>query len=88
MEGESPRPLSILDRAAVAVATGLGFGFAPWMPGTVGAIWGLPLAFAVAHLAWPAIDAETSRSPLCLPLPPEPGRRHDPCAQRNLLRHG
>lgn len=54
MEGESPRPLSILDRAAVAVATGLGFGFAPWMPGTVGAIWGLPLAFAVAHLAWPA----------------------------------
>lgn len=54
MEGESPRTLSVSDRAAVAVATGLGFGFSPWMPGTVGAIWGLPLAFAVAHLALPA----------------------------------
>jgi phosphatidylglycerophosphatase A len=53
MDGELPRQSSISDRAAVAIATGFGFGFSPWMPGTVGAIWGLPLAYAVAHLSWP-----------------------------------
>jgi phosphatidylglycerophosphatase A len=50
---EPRQTISLLDRAAIAIATGLGFGFSPWMPGTVGAIWGLPLAFAVAHLSWP-----------------------------------
>lgn len=34
----------------VFVATGFWFGLCPWMPGTVGAIWGLPLAWGVEHL--------------------------------------
>lgn len=51
------RALRLHDRATLAVATGFGFGFAPWMSGTVGALWGLPLVFAIAHyghLAWQA----------------------------------
>lgn len=53
MEVGPPNSVSFVDRAAIVVATGLGFGVSPWMPGTVGAVWGLPLAFGVAHLAWP-----------------------------------
>ena len=36
------------------IATGIGFGYAPVAPGTVGAIWGIPLAWLVAHLHLPA----------------------------------
>ncbi len=32
------------------LATGAGFGFSPIAPGTVGAVWGIPLAFAIAAL--------------------------------------
>jgi len=32
------------------LATGLGFGFSPVLPGTCGTLWGLPLAWAVAQL--------------------------------------
>ncbi|MCE9544759.1 MAG: phosphatidylglycerophosphatase A [Planctomycetia bacterium] len=31
-------------------ATGFGFGYSPFMPGTVGALWGLPLAWLVAMI--------------------------------------
>ena len=39
---------------AVILATGFWFGRSPVMPGTVGAIWGLPLAWAISLLpnAW------------------------------------
>ena len=30
-------------------ATGLGFGYAPFAPGTVGALWGIPLAVGLAQ---------------------------------------
>jgi phosphatidylglycerophosphatase A len=50
---EPRQTFSHLDRFAIAIATGLGFGFSRSMPGTVGAVWGLPLAFAIAHLSWP-----------------------------------
>lgn len=49
------RALSSWDRATLFLATGFGFGLSPKMPGTVGTLWGLPLAFAIAHLgglAW------------------------------------
>ncbi len=39
---------------AVLIATGFGFGFAPVAPGTVGALWGLPLAWAIGHI--PSVD--------------------------------
>jgi len=32
------------------LATGFGFGFSPVMPGTIGALWGLPLAWAVVQI--------------------------------------
>lgn len=38
---------------AVWLATGLGAGFVPWAPGTVGALWGLPLAWAIQYLDSP-----------------------------------
>lgn len=36
---------------AVFLATGFGLGFFPVAPGTVGALWGLPLAWGLEHLA-------------------------------------
>ena len=35
---------------AVLLATGLGAGFSPVMPGTVGSLWGLPLAWAIGQI--------------------------------------
>ena len=35
---------------SVWLATGLGFGFSPIMPGTVGCLWGIPLSIGIAHL--------------------------------------
>jgi phosphatidylglycerophosphatase A len=34
----------------VLLATGLGAGLSPVAPGTVGALWGLPLAWALGHI--------------------------------------
>jgi len=39
-----------VDRLSVWLATGLGVGFVPVAPGTVGALWGLPLAWATGRL--------------------------------------
>ena len=41
-----------MDRLAVFLATGLGAGFFPVAPGTVGALWGVPLAWGLEHLAY------------------------------------
>lgn len=43
-----------IDRAATWVATGLGVGWVTPAPGTIGGLWGLPLAWAVAQLPTPA----------------------------------
>lgn len=43
------------DRGIVWLATGLGVGRFPFMPGTIGTLWGLPLAWAILllpHVAW------------------------------------
>lgn len=45
--------MSALDRIVVFIATGAWLGFAPMMPGTIGAVWGLPLAMAINMLSWP-----------------------------------
>lgn len=34
----------------VWIATGLGLGFSPWAPGTIGGLWGLPLAWAINQI--------------------------------------
>ena len=41
---------SWFQRVAVAIATGFGLGYSPLMPGTVGTVLGLPLAWGMAHL--------------------------------------
>lgn len=46
----TPRPKPRMT-PAVLIATGLGVGFSPIMPGTVGALWGLPLSWALAQLS-------------------------------------
>ena len=38
------------ERAATLLATGLGVGFFPLAPGTVGALWGVLLAWGIEHL--------------------------------------
>ena len=51
-EVRPPRSAGV--RAIVWLACGLGLGFVPFMPGTIGAIWGVPLAWGLGqlHLAW------------------------------------
>lgn len=41
---------SLSQTVSLWIATGLGFGFSPKAPGTVGAVWGIPLAWAVMQL--------------------------------------
>jgi phosphatidylglycerophosphatase A len=43
-------PLRVLDRIAILLATGLGVGRIPGAPGTVGTLWGIPLACAILTL--------------------------------------
>ncbi len=43
-------PRSGFNRAVVWLACGLGAGFVPFSPGTVGAIWGVPLAWGLGQL--------------------------------------
>lgn len=45
-----------LGRLATVLATGLGVGFFSIAPGTVGTVWGLPLAWGLQHLS-PPIEA-------------------------------
>lgn len=46
---------SILDRLAVALATGLGVGFIPWAPGTFGSLWGIALYWLIASWSLPIV---------------------------------
>lgn len=39
-------------RLAIFITTGLGVGFFPVAPGTVGALWGIPLSWAMAPIPW------------------------------------
>lgn len=48
MPSSSPTP--VRKTLSVWLATGLGFGFSPIMPGTVGGLWGIPLSIGMAHL--------------------------------------
>ena len=40
---------SFLKRVALFLSTGLGFGYSPWMPGTLGSLWGIPLFYLTRH---------------------------------------
>lgn len=51
-----PKATSLTERIALWLATGFGFGFFPKAPGTVGALWGIPLAWAVMSIPAVAIQ--------------------------------
>lgn len=47
------RPQNFVDWTALILATGLGVGFIPVMPGTFGSLLGLLLAWILSFLGWP-----------------------------------
>ncbi len=52
-EGHLPPPLTLADRLALAIATGLGAGYSPVASGTAGTLVAIPLYWALAQLpAW------------------------------------
>lgn len=66
------------------LATGFGFGFSPVMPGTAGALWGMPLAWAVMQI--PSLAAQIAACaaltllavPLCAAAEKQLGKGKDP----------
>ena len=45
---------SLISTLTLGVATGLGFGYSPFAPGTIGCLWGLPLTWVVSRIpGWP-----------------------------------
>ncbi len=71
---------------ALWLATGLGVGFSPAAPGTLGALWGLPLAWAISQLGdWRAEALLTGTIcllgvPICTAATRRLGRAKDPGA--------
>ena len=47
---EAIKTTSLLDRVSLWIATGFGFGYSPKAPGTVGALWGIPLTWVVMQI--------------------------------------
>lgn len=66
------------------LSTGLGLGFSPVMPGTAGALWGLPLAWAVLQFPWITMQIAACTAlvllaiPLCGAAEKQLGKGHDP----------
>lgn len=78
-------PAKIHWTPAVWLATGLGLGMSPIMPGTVGAVWGIPLALALSPLPlWSQAALVTLLVvvgiPLCTKAADDMGGRKDPGA--------
>ena len=49
------RSHSLWDQTILILATGLGIGFVPVMPGTFGTLLGLPLAWGLDRSGWPRL---------------------------------
>jgi len=65
------------------LATGAGTGFSPIMPGTVGTLWGIPIAWALIGLGLPlqiaaCIALTLLAVPLCAKAEPLIGKGKDP----------
>lgn len=45
-----PSSHSLAAKLSLAIATGVGFGYSPMAPGTVGALWGIPLAWLTMQI--------------------------------------
>ena len=55
------RGASLIEKAALVLATGFGAGLVRVAPGTVGTLFpGIPVVWAVGHLGWPAAAALVS----------------------------
>ena len=76
--------MTILDRLTLALATGLGVGRLPVVPGTFGSLWGLLIAWGFAAAELNPIEWGAATLGLCLVGVPICGRaavllgRHDP----------
>jgi phosphatidylglycerophosphatase A len=72
--------------AVIGLATGAWVGFSPIAPGTVGALWGLPLAWGIAQIGSPAIQSGVivvliaAGVPLCTAAARRLGGKKDPGA--------
>lgn len=53
---EPTQPANFLAKLSLWIGTGLGFGYSPKAPGTVGALWGIPLAWLVMQI--PSVYAQ------------------------------
>ena len=47
---DSSHSHSLSEKFSLAIATGAGFGYSPIAPGTVGAVWGIPLAWLTMQI--------------------------------------
>lgn len=56
MMTDSPDASSPTQKCFLWIATGFGFGYSPKAPGTIGAIWGIPLAWALMSTANVAVQ--------------------------------
>ena len=50
-------PGFLISALVMPLATGIGFGYSPFAPGTVGALWGLPLMWAISRIASTPLQA-------------------------------
>jgi phosphatidylglycerophosphatase A len=70
--GKSEKPTGPVDWRApsVVLATGFWAGRIPWAPGTFGALWGLPLSWAISFLpgVWPQATAIVALNMIGIPL--------------------
>jgi phosphatidylglycerophosphatase A len=69
-----PAADELWDRCAVLLATGLGVGFIPVMPGTFGSLLGLPIAWLFGWSGWPAELVLAAKAALLLAGVPLCGR--------------
>ncbi len=66
------------------LATGFGFGFSPVMPGTVGTLWGIPIAWAVLQIPSLTVQIIACMAltllavPLCAAAEKQIGKGKDP----------
>ena len=79
-------PSKLTHRVVLAFATGLGFGYSPWAPGTVGSLWGLVLVWGMQRselngIGWGIVTALFALVgvPLCAKAADLMGRKDPGC---------
>lgn len=64
---DAPPPhASPVDRIALWIATGLGVGWLPLVPGTFGSLWGIAIAWGLSLSGWPLVGQGGVLAAVCL----------------------